>query len=190
MALYEITFLAKEETDPGVRAILEEAGAAIQSENPLGRKRLAYPINKETQAVYTSYVFDVPSDALNDINRRLRLNNQVMRYLLVTKDIVKVDKEVSKAVREAIAAAEKLEDTPAPTIVTEAKVEETPAAEVVAEAIEAAVAEEPVAEAVKSAETKPARKPRAKKAPETGAEATEEERLKALEEKLGDILKD
>jgi small subunit ribosomal protein S6 len=202
MALYEITFLTKEESDPGVRTTLEEAGLSIQEESTLGRKRLAYPIKKETQAVYTSYVFDAAPTAITELNRKLSLNTNILRYLIVTKEIARANKEVSKTVREAIAAAEKLEDTVVETpaiveaetpvveeeTVVEAPVEaETPAVEELVEA----PTEESVAVAAEPA--KPARKPRAKKAEapeENAATATEEDRLKALEDKLGEILKD
>lgn len=196
MALYEITFLTKEETDPGVREAIEALGGAITEESSLGRRKLAYPINKETQAVYTTYVFDADSTAMAELNRRLGLNQGVMRFLIVNKPVVqRQDKEVTKAVREAIEAAEKLDDTlnetPAAPAV-EAPVAEEPAVEeVVAETETVEVAEEaPVAaEEAPAEEEKPAKKTRTKK-PETAVEATEEDRLKALEDKLSDILKD
>ncbi len=246
MSLYEITFLTKEETDPGVRPLLEEMGAAINGESTLGRRRLAYPIKKETQAVYTTYVFDIEPSQLADFNRRLGLNTNILRYLIVTKETARADKEVSKTVREAIEAAEKLEDTvselpatpPASkqvaeaveTIVTEAPMATEAAAEpeiVTPPAADAAdqdkgvtepaplAAEQPVNDQSASepeteevpAETKdqndqaapveaeaPAKPRRAKKAEapveQDAATATEEDRLKALEDKLGEILKD
>lgn len=212
MALYEITFLTRDETDPGVRPLLEEAGLTIQEESTLGRKRLAYPIKKETAAVYTSYVFDADKQAIAEINRKLGLNTNVLRYLIVTKDIARANKEVSKTVREAIAAAEKLEDTVAeePTAqeaIVEAEtpavelesIEEAPADEEVAIEAETPAVEEPVVEEIAeetvAAEEKPAKKTRAKKVAEVPVEenaatATEEDRLKALEDKLGEILKD
>jgi small subunit ribosomal protein S6 len=191
MSLYEITFLTKEETDPGVRALIEQAGGQVTEESSLGRRRLTYPINKQDQAVYTTFAFDLEKPALAELNRKLNLNNDILRFLIVVKPTVRVDKEMSKTVREAIAAAEKLEDTPAfepagPSTLDIEPVVETPIA------VEAPVETlEPVAEPV-------AKKPRAKKsvaveptpAPADAAEATEEDRLKALEDKLSDILKD
>ncbi len=202
MALYEITFLTKEEADPGVKAAIEEAGGTIQNESSMGRRRLAYPINKETQAVYTTFVFDADSKVIAGIDRKLRLNANVMRHLIVTKRIVQPSKEVSKTVREAIEAAEKLEDTVADTSapvvmpepveevapVEEAVVAEAPAEEVAEVAPDAAPAEE-TAEEVKEEKPKRAAK-KTVKADANAAEATEEDRLKALEDKLSDILKD
>lgn len=206
MALYEITYLTLEESDPGVRTAIEEAGGAIESESSMGRRRLAYPINKEMQAVYTSFVFDVAKTAIAGLDRKFRLNTNILRHLIVVKELPKADKSVSKTVREAIAAAEKLDDTiteTKPTVVAPAVeeapvVEETPAAEEVVETTpEVESTEAPAEEALatteettkESTEAKPARKPRAKKT-EDAASATEEDRLKALEDKLGEILKD
>lgn len=213
MALYEITFLTKEESDPGVRTAIEEAGGTIEAESSMGRRRLAYPIQKETQAVYTTFVFSAPGTAIAGLDRKFRLNNGIMRHLIVTKALPQADKSVTKTVREAIEAAEKLED--AADVKEEAKkpaVVEMPAVEEVVETAPAVeetpeVAEETAAEEVaevteeKAEETapaevetpveeeKPTRKPRAKKT-EDAASATEEDRLKALEDKLGEILKD
>jgi small subunit ribosomal protein S6 len=194
MALYEITFLTKEETDPGVKALVEEAGGVISEESSLGRRKLTYPIKKETQAVYTTYVFDLESSLLTELNRRLSLNTQVLRYLIVNKPLIKADKEMSKTVREAIEAAEKLDDT-----LADAKTETVTApVEVEAEMpeLDELVAEKPVeapapVEAMEEVTEEPVKKTRSKKAaPADAAEATEEDRLKALEDKLSDILKD
>lgn len=196
MALYEITFLTREESDPGVRSAIEEAGGTIQAETSMGRKRLAYPINKETQAVYTTFVFDADTKSIAGIDRRLRLNSNVLRHLIVVKETPKADKEVSKTVREAIAAAEKLEDiteepkaapkTETPAVEETPVVEEAPATVAETEAVVETEAVETPAE-----EEKPAKKTRAKKADVAdAASVTEEDRLKALEDKLGEILKD
>lgn len=186
MSLYEITFLTKEEIDPGVRALIEQAGGQITEESSLGRRRLAYPIKKQDQAVYTTFSFDIEKPALAELNRKFSLNNDILRVLITVKPTVRPDKEMSKTVREAIAAAEKLEDTPA----FEPAVVDVPVIEPVIEApVENSAAPEPVvAEPV-------VKKPRAKKAvaeptpaPADDAEATEEDRLKALDDKLSDIL--
>lgn len=216
MALYEITFLTKEESDPGVRAAIEEAGGTVEVESSMGRRRLAYPILKETQAVYTTFVFSAEKSAIAGLDRKFRLNTGIMRHLIVTKALPQADKSVNKTVREAIEAAEKLEDAPS---VEESKKTEKAAPAVVETAVEAPVetpevVEAPVEEAAETeeliadetsatdtvvaevkeetpevTEEKPARKPRAKKV-EDAASATEEDRLKALEDKLGEILKD
>ncbi len=207
MALYEITFLTKEEADPGVKAAIEEAGGTIQVESTMGRRRLVYPINKETQAVYTTFVFDINEAAQAALDRKLRLNTAIIRHLIVTKRIPKANKEVSKTVREAIAAAEMLEDTVAEPVnqeVVNTNQEETEATKM--EALDKAIADEiPAEEApdetVVTEETTPevtetAKEEKPKRAPKKAAknqdasEATEEDRLKALEDKLSDILKD
>ncbi len=202
MSLYEITFLTREESDPGVKAALEEAGANIVDESSLGRRRLAYPIKQETQAVYTTYVFNAEPAILAGVDRKLRLNTAILRYLVVTKPQEKADKEVSKTVREAIEAAEKLEDASAEMkaetapVIEETETVETP------EVVEAPVAETAPTEETAAEETTeettvapadeeaPAKKSRKTAKPADAAEATEEDRLKALEDKLGEILKD
>ncbi len=176
MSLYEITFLTKEEADPGVRDLLTTLGGEISEESSLGRRRLVYPIKKESQAVYTTYVFSIDAKQLVELNRRLSLNTQLLRYLITVKPVERVDKEVSKTVREAIAAAEKLEDTP---VEISTKLTETPEIAPLEITDDAAV-EEPGEKKRRTKKTEPA----------DAAEATEDDRLKALEDKLSDILKD
>lgn len=51
-----------------------------------GVKELAYPINKLTSGSYFIFQLELPAPAAKAINEKLRLESEIIRYLLVTKD--------------------------------------------------------------------------------------------------------
>jgi small subunit ribosomal protein S6 len=64
-------------------------GGEIQStvhENPWGRRRLAYPINDHRDAFYVLYRFTANPDAILEIEREIKLDETVIRDLVVRYD--------------------------------------------------------------------------------------------------------
>ena len=59
----------------------------VQRDNPWGRRRLAYPIRKDGQDVregfYTLYHFRAPTTRIADLERSLKLNDRVLRHMVV-----------------------------------------------------------------------------------------------------------
>jgi small subunit ribosomal protein S6 len=56
------------------------------NENPWGRRRLAYPINDHRDAFYVLYRFTANPDAVLEIEREIKLDETVIRYLVVRYD--------------------------------------------------------------------------------------------------------
>lgn len=83
MKLYELTYIAQAEGDPGVVTAIETADGRVTSERTLGRRQLAYPIKKQTAGYYTTLRFNAPAEALAELNRTLSLNPGIIRFLLV-----------------------------------------------------------------------------------------------------------
>ncbi len=78
-----------------VNTMLTAAGATQTSEFDMDRRRLAYPIGKETHGYYQVVQFDATAPAVRDFDTKLRLDNQLLRYILVkakpmTNDEIKV----------------------------------------------------------------------------------------------------
>ena len=48
--------------------------------------KLAYDINKESEGFYTFISFDSESNVPAELDRRLRINENVLRYLCVRRD--------------------------------------------------------------------------------------------------------
>lgn len=126
-----------------VKALIDRFGGTIEKIDEWGRRRLAYPIQKQTEGMYTFITYTADPKAPREIESRTRLIESVLRFLTVRKD------EAEAAIAEA----------PAPVVEApvEAPVEAAPV-EVPAEVpAEAAPAEEAAAaEAPSEAEAAPA----------------------------------
>ncbi|MBI4185482.1 30S ribosomal protein S6 [Candidatus Berkelbacteria bacterium] len=91
MTLYELTYLARDEADPGVGTALEAAQARLMNERLLGRRTLAYPIAKQTAGYYTTLRFQAEPSVVAELNRTLNLNPGVLRFLIVTVPEIKLE---------------------------------------------------------------------------------------------------
>lgn len=87
-----------------VAAILTEHGAEKLKEVSLGKLKLAYQLNKFSHGYYQVVEFDAPGQSLIEVNKALKLTNEVLRYLLVSKRI-KGEEElrIEQRLREKIA---------------------------------------------------------------------------------------
>ncbi len=66
-----------------VSAILEKHSAKIEDTNRLGKLRFAYPIKKTRYGHYVRVIFDAEGESLAKIDAALRIQNNVLRYLIV-----------------------------------------------------------------------------------------------------------
>jgi small subunit ribosomal protein S6 len=85
--------------------IVAERGAMVANER-IGRRRLAYPIKKFEDGVYTRFLYDADEALPRELERRLRISDKVLRHLTVRleEDWAVAAKE--QAVRDAAARAE------------------------------------------------------------------------------------
>jgi small subunit ribosomal protein S6 len=63
-----------------------ETGGEVIKTSARGKRRLAYPINKKLGSQDFIINFHAPTPALAEIDRVLKLDEQVLRYLLVRTD--------------------------------------------------------------------------------------------------------
>jgi small subunit ribosomal protein S6 len=59
---------------------------SVKSTTPWGRRRLAYPIQKHQDAFYLLYSISSEPRQLDPFERDLKLNNSVLRYLLIRQE--------------------------------------------------------------------------------------------------------
>ena len=99
---YEITYLCDESNSiKDAVKVLEDNGAKISKETDLGIKKLAYPINKMTTAHYGVVLFEIEKTDLPRLEKALKLNKTVVRYLIVKELRTPIPKPVKeKAVEE------------------------------------------------------------------------------------------
>lgn len=138
---YELTYIIKPDLDPAASAgviervngfVTNDGGGTVSKTNPWGMRQLAYPIGRYREGQYVFSLVQIEPVSVARIEHRLRLTEDVLRFLLVRAE----DETAGEPVTEDVMGG--------------AEVTETPVAEAApAPATEAAtqVASEPVAEA-------------------------------------------
>ena len=69
-----------------VQETIAKIGGQIQSTESLGRKRLAYSINKQTDGIYMLTHFEADSRSLKELNRVMNITEGLLRHLVVRRD--------------------------------------------------------------------------------------------------------
>lgn len=75
----------KEKTLPKIEAALNDLGATFKLFNPLGKRLLAYPMDKFKEGVYYFYNLELSSAKAVELRAFLRSNQDVLRSLLILK---------------------------------------------------------------------------------------------------------
>ena len=94
MAFYEQVLVTRPDISPQqVDALIEDITRIIQENDGnvgkteyWGLRNLAYPIRKQRKGHYALLNIDAPPAALSELDRRLRINDDVMRYLTIKVD--------------------------------------------------------------------------------------------------------
>jgi small subunit ribosomal protein S6 len=201
MHKYEITIITKEDLkEDVVKKEIESLGGKIIKSDALGQKQLAFPIKKETAGYYTAVIFEMEPEKLLDLNRKLSLKNEIIRHLIIISrvDRIAAQEQARPEKKETEEVAEAAVEAPEEKVAEEPVVEEKPAKPAkkpvaIEKAPEAEIVEVPT-EKPKEVK-KPARKASGKSAKDAEADAKEpevstEERLKALDQKLDELLKE
>jgi len=67
------------------KGVIERHGTLTEEVNEWGKRKLAYPINYETEGYYVLYTFTSAPDFPAELNRRLNITDGVLRALVTTK---------------------------------------------------------------------------------------------------------
>ena len=62
------------------------AGGQIIKVAPWGRRRLAYPIDRQREGSYHIIVFEAPATAVAEIERSLLITEEILRHLVVRQE--------------------------------------------------------------------------------------------------------
>ena len=116
MTKYETTFILEPGFDEGrineeierVSQWIKDLGGEVLEVQRWGKKRLAYEIEKKRDGIYTLMLYQAAGATVKELERRLRLNESVMRVLTVVH--VPPELTIPKADPEVIAAAEEAAD--------------------------------------------------------------------------------
>jgi small subunit ribosomal protein S6 len=90
MRQYELAYIADPDLDEQSLRDLEErvegwinaAGGSLVDVDRWGRKRFAYPIQKKGEGFYVFMRVQMPPQASSEVERDLRLNEQILRYMI------------------------------------------------------------------------------------------------------------
>ena len=63
--------------------VVSDSGGALTIRDRMGRRRLAYPILKHEDGVYTRFIYDAEPAVPKELDRRLRINDKVLRHMTV-----------------------------------------------------------------------------------------------------------
>ncbi|MDQ1298328.1 MAG: small subunit ribosomal protein [Campylobacterota bacterium] len=107
-----------EEEIKNTLAIVEEFitsnGGEIIARDPMGMKKLAYPIEKNARGYFYVIYYKIAPSAISEIERRFRINEEILRFVTMkydTKreikawnDMVEKTKKVTPAASTAVVA--------------------------------------------------------------------------------------
>jgi len=109
-----------------IEEILVREGAEILATNKMGMRRLAYPVEKNERGVYTIVYFKAEGTVINELERNLKFNEEVIKYLTVRytkkKELTQFEKLV-KAASVVKEEAPKVEEAPVEEVTSEVVVE-------------------------------------------------------------------
>lgn len=91
---YELAFIVMPNVDDsGVTAVVDKVSQFVKatqgevaSVDVWGRRTLAYPINNHREGIYVLFQAKMLPAALNELERNLKLSEEIIRYLLVKAD--------------------------------------------------------------------------------------------------------
>lgn len=91
MPFYENVFIARQDISASqvdaladaLTAVVTEQGGRITKREYWGLRNLSYRIKKNRKGHYVLFNLDAPANAVNELERTMRINEDVIRYLTV-----------------------------------------------------------------------------------------------------------
>ena len=79
-------------TDEAVKALedkvtgLINANGKVESVENMGKKKLAYEINKNKEATYMLFNFEAKPDSIAELERNYRITDDILKFIVVRKE--------------------------------------------------------------------------------------------------------
>lgn len=94
MRKYEITFIVHPDLDAEafktlteqVQGWVSKAGGTLEKTDVWGKRKLAYPIKKQSEGQYVLLHADLDPATCAELERQFRLQESIMRFLIVAVD--------------------------------------------------------------------------------------------------------
>lgn len=106
---YEVMYIVDPETDgerieklnDAVGKLIEKEGGTIVKIENIGLKTMAYPIQKKQEGHYVLFEIEGTGQEIAELERRMRVNDMIMRYITVRVDEDRKKADKIKAKRDA-----------------------------------------------------------------------------------------
>ena len=106
---YEVMYIIDPETDPerveklndAVGKLIEKEGGEIVRMDDIGMRELAYPIQKKNEGHYVLFEINGSGQEIAELERRMRVNDMIIRYVTVRVDEERKTAEKRRSKREA-----------------------------------------------------------------------------------------
>src|SRR5215207_9360165 len=110
--VYEVIFIVDPDTQEeemtrlttNLSGITTDQGGTITRNEVLGRRQLAYRIGRKNEGVYVIFEVEGSGGEIAELERRMRVNDAIMRYMTVRVDEDRQRAEKLKARRQRKAA--------------------------------------------------------------------------------------
>ena len=104
---YEVMFIVDSKTtdeditrlNENLLQVITDQGGTVTKQENMGRRQLAYPIGRQTEGHYVLFEVDGSGREIAELERRMRVNDQVIRYITVRVDEDRQRAEKFKAKR-------------------------------------------------------------------------------------------
>ena len=105
---YEVMYIIDPETaadkitklNTAVGKLIEKEGGSIVRMDDIGRKPLAYPIQKKNEGHYVLFEIEGSGQEIAELERRMRVNDMIIRYMTVRVDEDRKKAEKMRTKRE------------------------------------------------------------------------------------------
>jgi len=97
------------------KSIVTEQNGEILATDDMGMRKLAYPIEKQERGYYSVIYFTATGEAVHELERQMRYNEDVLRFMTVKysskKEIAQFEKTLAKAKKTE--SSQSAEESPA-----------------------------------------------------------------------------
>ena len=121
---YEVLYIVRADLDDEkvqdavkrVNTLIERSGGSVERTNLWGKRKLAYRIDKYREGTYVLFQFTGPADIVREFERRLRVSDQVLKFLTVRIDenLKRLEKRKKARDKRAAKRAANAPASPAP----------------------------------------------------------------------------
>ena len=99
MPLYESVFIARQDISAGqvdtladeMEKLISDNGGSVARREYWGLRNLAYRMKKNRKGHYIMFNLDAPSEAVQELERNLRLHEDVLRYMTIRLEELRAD---------------------------------------------------------------------------------------------------